>query len=276
MNRRAATIAASLLLVLTGCSSSSGDPKPQEPESAGQPQSAGPPSISVPPSADGSQAQLVLSPGDLEAGTEVSIYGYHTDWDQKPDCRAAEDPDATAVIAGDGRYQEITASAGEGDTWWVLVAPGYSSECGAEGSRTRRPAEPWLGFRQPVGSIGAVRVPTLAEVGKPYKLDVGVSPEAPTAQPWQITVRFYGPFQTAPEATAAGCSDAAPVAWEQVIDAPRGSGQEGESGTYYHPFSLTPAESGIYRLAASVEGNEYAVATSVGCSDDDETLVTVE
>lgn len=215
--------------------------------------------LSVPDSAESSSLTVVVQQADLEVGDEVAIYAYRTPFDQtEPSCQGDASPVGQMSVSGDGTESVATTlSDGPGRYWWQVIAPGYTSECGA--ASTIYKAVPELSLIQDDSSdMGLNGVGSEGETGKPYEFGVSVYNAPPEDDVWSVGVEWYGPFESTPEAVAAGCGEGVPIGAHATVEVDK----EGD-----HDVNVTVETPGVYRLVAHTEETSHAVAATTGCDE---------
>lgn len=217
--------------------------------------------LSVPPETESGSLDLVVEQAGLEAGSEIRLYAYRTGWDNtEPSCQGTADIAGQMTVTGDSREAvSTTLSQGPGRYWWVLVADGYTSECGVDGTQTRLLAAPDVGLAQddPDQALNDEYAPA-GKTGKPYKFNVEVSDPPPGDDPWKVDVTWYGPFQSTPEAVSAGCTTSTPIGKQISIDADDADD---------HQDHVTLDEPGVYRVVADIDRTEESAEATSGCDD---------
>lgn len=247
------TAVTAILLPLTACGSQDGSSGADEEEFRNGVR------LSVPDSAKSSSLNVVVEQAGLEAGDEVAIYAYRTAFDETdPACQGDAEPVGRLSVSGDGVESVSTTLSGEpGRYWWQVIAPGYASECGT--ASTIYKASPDLGLVQEDNSgNGLSDVPNQGEAGKPYEFGVAVYNAPPEDDLWVVDVEWYGPFDSTPEAVAAGCGEGVPIGTRATVEVAK----EGD-----HKVQVTPDAAGVYRVVAHTEETAHASAATTGCDE---------
>ncbi|MDR2256189.1 MAG: hypothetical protein LBE25_09350 [Arthrobacter sp.] len=200
----------------------------------------------VPDRAGAGTAVVKIDPAGLAAGDTVKVYAYPLGWGTKsPDCASGEQTATSIVVPKDPSTLETTVEVPLGRTALVLAAPGFASECGAEGSVVVSKFDP---------AKLTVTVPAAAKAKGTVPLEVS-GPEEAKGATLDLTITYLGPFQTAPDAAAASCQTAPVAGTGQVHvealtqgDAPLQAGIK------------APNEPGVYLVKTSLEETGRASA----------------
>lgn len=260
-----ALVALFVLASLTACSPA---------QQTAAPTTSHPPGVrlSTPPASDSNQVNVVVESYGLPAGTKVSLFAYGDGWSTAPPATCTgTDPITTAIITKDGPTTVPATLPGPGVWSWVLAAPDHTTPCGAESPQTLVKIKTTVSL----GAIGGRDIyQSLDEWSNPiptarpfaFNVIVGTGPVPATPpQPWNISVKWYGPFSGEPEAISAGCTENAPVALTASATATEPS--------KLTAVSVTPTEPGLYRVVAETAGTAQVLAGSSGCDDDSPFLV---
>lgn len=226
--------------VLTGCSTTS---RPEPTPTATGEATPTEPTLRVPETATGTNLTVQVSGGDLPAGTRATVYRFDGRWDgETPTCDDPKAETRNLVLTGDGAWQPVNFTVIPGVEHWVLVAGEYTTPCGDPKAQTVVKIETTLH----VFAEGTVAV------GTPKTIEVEV---ASTATPDPVTgnVLVYGPWKTLPEATAASCETATPLATLPLSIDYSGVSARGS-------VELTPDQAGVYRVVVQTEENTQATA----------------
>lgn len=254
-----ALILVTVLTALTGCSSSGGG------ETAKKSDTPTPKTVKIaaPKSADVGKTQVRVSG---PPGTKVDIYGYNSGWKKKPKCTgvSGSDPLRSVKLDSTGKETLDVPVKHAGVWWWVVSATkkGLTSECGDVSTIAKN--KPEFVF----GGPNSPRKPLTAEVaqlpaGKPATIWVQsdiTAPDPVGKKGWPVTVRWYGPYTSIPEARA-GCHNKkdAPIAVNKKATA-----KHTEPGG---KLTVTPKKTGVYTVIASTPETKWNAAASSGCND---------
>ena len=214
--------------------------------------------MSVPDSVDTSSLTVIVDQAGLEASDTVSVYAYRTAFDEaEPSCQGDPAPVGELSVTSDGIEPVSTTLPGTpGRYWWQVIAPGYTSECGA--ASTIYKAVPELALSTNEASSQEASGSRSGRTGEPYKVGLTVSNDPPEDDVWPVEIVWYGPFDSTPEAVAAGCGEGAPIGATTTV-------QVDKQGEYAKSVAVDAP--GVYRIVAHTNETTHAAAASTGCDE---------
>lgn len=252
--------AATLTATLASCAGQT-----MEPEAT--PTQSQEPSLLVPDMTYGQSAQLKIHTGDLERGTVLTVYSFPVGWDKsgKIDCSNPEAEKTQYTVAGEGVEAMVSLRVNMGYNAFVMAGPGFTTECGGEGSLTLRKIDPDLGITLSSGAEQAVMKPGVEE--EVTVLASGLY-ESEGATKFPAEVHVNGPYASIPEATAATCENLK-VALRQEVEIKPGIRSNNVRTKIKIP------QTGVYFLTVSTEGNSKTMAYD-SCQAKERKFITVK
>lgn len=214
--------------------------------------------LSVPPRTASATTNLVVEHVGLPAGSWIKLYAYRAaSASATPTCQGGAQPAGQVQVRGDARQAvPATLDDGPGRYWWVVVAPGYASECGAVGSSTQLLATPQIAVLKADEQNPLSDNPAAGQVGKPYRFAVQVDTAPAKGSSWVVEATWYGPFASTPAAVEAGCRAGGDLTATVNVTS-RGATMS----------AVTLAQPGVYRVVASIAPTNEVAAASSGCDD---------
>lgn len=259
LTRSIAVLAA--LASLAGCSSN-GQPQPSGSTTATTPAIR----LSAPPNSDRKDLTLVIDTTGIPTGTTGNLFAYGGTWNEPPATCTGDRPIATFQITKPGPMAVNVSVPRPGIYSWVLAAPGFTTPCNDPTMRTIVRAATRLDLDAGMVDFDLVRpLPS----GKPFEYNVGAyvaNGDQDAPEPWQVTIAWLGPFTGVPEAVAAGCGPAAPIAHQVKVQVSKDSTRT--------PVSTTPTTPGVYRVMATTPETTKVLAGTTPC-DAESNFVTV-
>jgi hypothetical protein len=214
--------------------------------------------LSVPPRTATATTNLVVEQVGLPAGSWIKLYAYRAaSASATPTCQGGAQPAGQVQVRGDARQAvPATLDDGPGRYWWVVVASGYTSGCGAAGSSTQLLATPQVAVLKADEQNPLSDNPPAGQVGKPYRFAVQVDTAPAKGSSWVVEATWYGPFASTPAAVEAGCRAGTDLTATVNVTS-RGA----------TPSAVTPTQPGVYRVVASIAPTDEVAAASSGCDD---------
>lgn len=256
----AVAAAAAMTIGLSSCAGQPEEPAPTQTEKSD-------PALLVPDMTYGQSAKLKINTGNLERGTVLTVYSFPVGWDKakEVDCSNPDAEKTQYTVAGEGVESVVSLRVNMGYNAFVMAGPGFTTECGGEGSMTLRKIEPDLGITLSEGSEDSTVKP-----GKETEVTVLASGlyESEGATKFPAEVHVNGPYDSIPEATAATCENPKVAMREEVEIKP------GIRSNNVRTKIKIP-QTGVYFLSVSTDETDVTAAYD-SCQVQEKKFITVK